>query len=147
MILPTYHGHVGRLQSLLALLDVELHALSFIQVSEALPLDCGKVHKDVIALLSCYEPIALLSIEPLDGPSFSFRHVTPFKNVVRRKVSPSLCIERAPRLVKVWAHIIFDQTRVLLHPTMIEYHRRQVLSNFRKDMAQAVVSYRIILPE
>ena len=28
-------------------------------------------------------------------------------------------VQRAPRLVKAWALIVFDQTRVLLHPTLI----------------------------
>jgi hypothetical protein len=73
------------LQPLRALLNFELDALSFFQIAEALTLDCGVVHKDVFAFLSRYEPIALASIEPLDGSSYSFRHVSPFKNVVRRK--------------------------------------------------------------
>jgi hypothetical protein len=38
-------------------------------------------------------------------------------------------IERAPRLVKAWALILFDQTRFLLHPTPIGYHTVPFLSN------------------
>jgi hypothetical protein len=34
--------------------------------------------------------------------------------------------------------IFFDGTRFLLHPTLLEYHIRQVLSNFCKGMAQAI---------
>jgi hypothetical protein len=117
--LPTYHGHVGRLQSLLALLDVELNALSFFKIPKACALDLREMNKDIRAFLLGYEPVALASIEPLDGTSYSFRHVSPFKNVVRRKASPSCRIKRAPRLVKAWALIVFDQTRFLLHPTAI----------------------------
>jgi hypothetical protein len=72
----------------LALLDVKLDALSFFQIAEALTLDCGVVHKDVLTTLPCYEPIAFASIEPLDGSSYSFRHVSPFKNIVRKKIAP-----------------------------------------------------------
>jgi len=88
LLLPTYHGHVGRLQSLLALLDVELHALSFFQVPKAIALDLREMDKDISAFRPGYKPVALSSIEPLDGSSFSFRHVSPLKIVVRRKVSP-----------------------------------------------------------
>jgi hypothetical protein len=51
-------------------------------------LNGGIVDKNVIAFLWGYEAIAFVSIEPLDGSSYSFRHVSPFKNVVRRKVQP-----------------------------------------------------------
>lgn len=84
--LPTYYGHIGRLQALLALLDVEFDPLSLFQVPEAVTLDSGEMDKDILALLLRYEPIALASVEPLDRTHFFFRHVTPFENFVRRKV-------------------------------------------------------------
>jgi hypothetical protein len=90
ILLPTYHGHVGRLQSLLALLDVELNALSFFQVPKAFASDFREMDKDIRAILLGDKPVALASIEPLDGSSYSFRHVSPFKNIVRKKASPVL---------------------------------------------------------
>jgi hypothetical protein len=86
--LPAYDSHVRRLQALLALLDVELDGLALFQISEALALDGRVVDKDVVTSLARYEAIAFSAIEPLDGSSFSFRHVTPFVNIVRRKVWP-----------------------------------------------------------
>ncbi len=46
--LPTYYSHVGRLQALLALLDVELDPLSLFQVPEAVTLDSGEMDKDIL---------------------------------------------------------------------------------------------------
>jgi hypothetical protein len=70
--LPTHHGHVGRLQSLAALLDVELDGLPLLQVPEAIASDCRVVDKDVVAFLPLDEPIAFGSVEPLDGSRYSF---------------------------------------------------------------------------
>jgi len=41
--------------------------------------------KDIRAILAGYETIAFASVEPLDGSSYSIRHVVPLKNVVRKK--------------------------------------------------------------
>jgi hypothetical protein len=87
-LLPTYDGHVGRLQSLGALHNVKLDALSLFQIPEAIALDRREMHKDIFAFLPGYEPKALASVEPLDGSCCFFRHVSPLKNVVRRKVEP-----------------------------------------------------------
>jgi hypothetical protein len=86
VFLPAQHGHIGRLQALLALLDVELDALTFFQVPEAIASDCGEMDKDVSAFLPLDKPVALGSIEPLYSSSYSFRHVTPFRYFVRKKV-------------------------------------------------------------
>jgi hypothetical protein len=79
-----------------ALLDAELDALSFLEVPEALASDGGIVDEYVVAFLPRNEPIALAPIKPLDSSSYSFRHVTPFLNVVRRKVQPVSTLKRHP---------------------------------------------------
>jgi hypothetical protein len=84
------------LKTLRALLNAELDTLPFLEVSEALASDGGIVDEYIIALFPRYEPIALASIEPLDCSSYSFRHVTPFLNVVRRKVQPVVVQKRHP---------------------------------------------------
>jgi hypothetical protein len=74
----------------LARLNVEFDSLALFQISEALAFDGRVVDKDVFSSLPRYESIALAAIEPLDGSSFSFRHVAPFMIVVRRKEWPAV---------------------------------------------------------
>ena len=70
----------------MTLSDFKFNALAFFQVAVAFAADCGKVDKNVIAALSLNESIAFGSIEPLDSSSYSFRHFTPFRYFVRKKV-------------------------------------------------------------
>jgi hypothetical protein len=59
---------------LLTLLNRKFHLLTFLQVSEALPLYCGLVDKDIISTFALDEAIALAPIEPLYGSLNSFGH-------------------------------------------------------------------------
>jgi uncharacterized NAD(P)/FAD-binding protein YdhS len=87
--------------------DVEFDGLSLFQVAEALALDGGIVYKNVVAFLWGYEAIAFVSIEPLDGSSYSFRHVLPFENVVRRKVQPAVAQKKSTQTCKsLGAHLL-----------------------------------------
>jgi len=56
------------LQALAALLDIELNALSFSQIPDAIASDGGVMDKHVSASLPRNEAKALVFIEPLDGP-------------------------------------------------------------------------------
>src|SRR6185312_8760963 len=60
-------GDVGCLRPLLALHDLELHAIAFSQGFESVPLDGAEVNEDVGATLAGDEPIALGVVEPLHG--------------------------------------------------------------------------------
>src|SRR5213078_2221072 len=55
---------VFRLGSLLALRDVELDFLSFLQVAVAAAGDRAEVHEHVRASLHCNEAVALIAVEP-----------------------------------------------------------------------------------
>src|SRR5205809_7046092 len=63
---------VFRLGSLLALGDVELDLLSFLQAAVAATGDRAEVHEHVRAVLNRDEAIALVAVEPLHG---ALRHV------------------------------------------------------------------------
>ena len=65
---------VAGLQTLGALLDIELDALAFLEVLETITLDGGKVDKDIIAAFAGNEAVALCSVEPLDCTVDTFRH-------------------------------------------------------------------------
>jgi hypothetical protein len=80
----------------LALLDGELDVLSLFQVPEAIASDCREMDKDIGAFLPLYKPIALGSIEPLDGSSYSFRHFAPFTDFVRRKAGLVVSLRKHP---------------------------------------------------
>jgi len=69
--LPAYRDDVSRLRPLLTLLDVELDLLPLFQIPESITPDCGEVDEHVRSSLALNESIALASIEPLDGSSFS----------------------------------------------------------------------------
>src|SRR5215471_875901 len=68
------NGDVACLQTLGALLDIELDALAFLQVLETLALNGREVDEDIIAAFASNESIALCSIEPLDCTVDTFRH-------------------------------------------------------------------------
>jgi hypothetical protein len=76
------------LQALATLLDIELNALSFSQIPDAIASDGGIVDKQVSASIPRNEAKAFVFIEPLDGSFRSLRHFLPFTYVVRRKVQP-----------------------------------------------------------
>src|SRR5687768_3243183 len=58
---------VRRLQALIALHDLELDALAFLEGLVALHGDRGEVNEDVLPFLALDEAVALLVREPLDG--------------------------------------------------------------------------------
>src|SRR5918996_2123040 len=64
--------NVRRLQALLALNDLELDALTFLEGLVALLSDGREVDEDVLSLSALDEAVALLVREPLDG-AFSQR--------------------------------------------------------------------------
>src|SRR5690606_437670 len=64
--------HLGGLQSLRALEDVELHELPLLQRLEALHLDRGEVHEDILTGLLGDEAVSLGVVEPLHS---ALRHV------------------------------------------------------------------------
>jgi hypothetical protein len=58
---------LARLQTLLALLGLELHTLALREVAEALHLDLGLVNEEIIpAAVRRNETEALFGVEPLD---------------------------------------------------------------------------------
>ena len=141
-LLPAQHGHVSRLQALLALLDVELDPLSFFQVPEAIATDCREVDKDVSAFLPLNKPIALRPIKPLDGSSFSFCHFPTFHYLfVRKKVLPAVAVKKAPRLVSLGAHLRSNQNLTSSYGQIVSY-----LFIFVKSL-QACVKSQITRPE
>src|SRR5689334_11394733 len=59
---------LGGLRTLLALLDVERHALALVEALVSVGLDRGVVHEHVrAATVGSEEAVALLAVEPLDG--------------------------------------------------------------------------------
>jgi len=68
---------VGRLGSLGTLLNNELDFLTFSQVAETVTLNCGEMDENVLSTFAFNEAEALITIEPFDGTSYSFRHCLP----------------------------------------------------------------------
>src|SRR5204862_6411746 len=62
-------AHIGRLQPLGALADVELHLLVLLQVAKARLLDGAEVHKHIRSAILGDEAISLLGVEPLHHTS------------------------------------------------------------------------------
>ena len=71
----------------------EFHLLSLCQGLEALALDGGVVHEDIITSLALNETEAFGIVEPLDGASFAVCHVTDLSPVWGRYVG-ALCSGR-----------------------------------------------------
>jgi hypothetical protein len=69
------NGDVGGLRALIALLDLELDLLAFIQIAETFRLDGGIMDEDIRAILARDKAVALATIEPLDRTDDSFRHM------------------------------------------------------------------------
>jgi hypothetical protein len=68
------HCDVGRLRTLGALFDIELDLLSFLQVTETGALNSGEMDKNVLPAFALDKAEALVTIEPLDCTSYTFRH-------------------------------------------------------------------------
>src|SRR5204863_6385822 len=82
-------GDLAGLGPLLALLDVERHALAFVEALVPVLLDRGVVHEHVrAATVGCEEAVALLAVEPLDG---AFCH-----SCSPRTPAPGLCKPGSP---------------------------------------------------
>lgn len=58
--------NIGSLRSAIAVNDVKLHCLTFFQGLEAFCVDCGKMHKDIAAILALNETVTFFCIEPFD---------------------------------------------------------------------------------
>jgi hypothetical protein len=87
------------------LLDIELYALSFGQVPDAIASDGGIMDKYVSASLPLNEAKAFVFIEPLDGSFRSLSHFLPFTYVVRRKVQP-VGAKKPPRSKNLGGHLL-----------------------------------------
>src|SRR6266511_111772 len=90
--------NVRRLQALLALNDLELDALAFLEGLVALLSDGREVDEDVLSLSALDEAVALLVREPLDG---AFSQLTASFNkqtTARRGRRPGIRRIRARRL-------------------------------------------------
>src|SRR5690606_25788192 len=61
--------NVGRVQALVAVLDLELYFLSLGERLETVHRDCREMHEDVFTALLLNEAVALGIIEPLHFPS------------------------------------------------------------------------------
>jgi len=68
------HRDVGSLRTLGALFNIELDLLSFLQVTETIALNGGEMDENVLAAFALDEAEALVTIKPLDGTSYTFRH-------------------------------------------------------------------------
>jgi len=69
-------GYVRRLRAFLALGDLELHRVAFLQALVSLRGNCAVVNKYVRSIRAPNEPVPFCVIEPLYG-SFHTFHVTP----------------------------------------------------------------------
>jgi hypothetical protein len=69
--------HIHCLGALRAALHGELDPLALIQVAKSFASDGGVVDEDIVPTLSLDEPIALGTIEPLDGSGLALAH-SPF---------------------------------------------------------------------
>jgi hypothetical protein len=119
MRLPSDRGDIGRLQALAALLDVELDALPFFQIPEALSSDLRIVDKNVFAPFPLNESVPLGSIKPLDSSGFSLRHATllPFENIVRKKERWPLHEKRAQTRKPGRIFLLEPDSYFILHST------------------------------
>jgi len=68
---------VGRLGSFGTLFDNELDLLTFGQVAEAVTLNGGEMDENVLSTFALDKAEALITIEPLDGTSYTIRHCLP----------------------------------------------------------------------
>src|SRR6478736_7773950 len=82
------------LQALLALHDLDRHALAFLQRLEAGALDGTEVHEEVRAGFRGDEAEALGIVEPLDGAGLTIGH----KLLLEKQMVGARCALCAPRL-------------------------------------------------
>ena len=75
--LVVYHCDVAGLGSFGSLFNIELDLLTFHQVAVAIALNGGEMDEYVLAAWALDETEALVTIEPLDSTSYSFRHCLP----------------------------------------------------------------------
>ena len=68
------HRDVGSLGTLGALFNIELDLLSFSQVTETIALNGGEMDENVLSTFAFDKTETLVTIEPLDGTTYSFRH-------------------------------------------------------------------------
>jgi len=66
-----HHCDVGRLRSLGTLFDSEFDLLSFLQVTEPIALNGGEMDENVLSALALDKAEAFVTIEPLDGTSYT----------------------------------------------------------------------------
>ena len=57
---------VGSLRATIALCNVKLYSLTFIESLEAIALDCGEMYEDISAVIGCDKSITFLCVEPLN---------------------------------------------------------------------------------
>ena len=89
------NGDVGSLRAFVALLDFEFDLLAFIQVAETFALDGGVVDKDIRAILTSNEAVALAAVEPLDRADDTFRHIICLLMAKEKMVCQSRSIGRS----------------------------------------------------
>src|SRR5512138_3850610 len=70
------HNHIGGLQTLRTLLDGELHLLLRFELAVTVHLQRGEVDEYILSAVAADEAVALGGIEPLDGASITFGHLT-----------------------------------------------------------------------
>ena len=68
------HRDVGSLGTLGALFNIELDLLAFGQVTESIALNGGEMDENVLSTFAFDKTETLVTIEPLDGTTYSFRH-------------------------------------------------------------------------
>jgi hypothetical protein len=62
--------YIGGVESLGALLALELHGIPFVQALISIFLDSGEVHKNVLTCRTLDKPIPFGSVKPLDHAIF-----------------------------------------------------------------------------
>ncbi len=68
------NGNVRSLRAFGALLDCELNLLAFLQVTETVTLDGGKMDEHVRSTFTSEKAEALVTIEPLYCTNYTIRH-------------------------------------------------------------------------
>jgi len=68
------YDYVSRLRAFLALNDIELYALAFLQIFVSFTNDSVVMDKNIFAFRALNETKTFGAIEPLNGALFFFRH-------------------------------------------------------------------------
>ena len=99
------HRDVGSLRTLGALFNIELDLLSFSQVTETIALNGGEMDENVLSTFAFDKTETLVTIEPLDGTTYSFRHciclLWQFKNFFRICLFHRRSKQNSPRIETV----------------------------------------------